>query len=165
MTRALEWARGNWFYVALPFLLSASFSFRETVDWRVEPRMAEAATVFDWCVFVPLLYVLCYRGTMTTRAIGLRVLALACSGFWLAGVIVPDPAEGLLREWSWLRSVGLVALVAVEGVALLAVVRIALAPKPDVAELERQGVPPIIAKAMVLEARFWRWLWARLRGR
>lgn len=159
-----ELGRNHWFYLLLPFWVIAALGFRATHPWAQQPAWGEAVTLFDWCLFVPSLYVLCYR-TMPRRALMLRTLALACSGIWVAGKILPDTAETVLSHLGWLRGAGIAVLVLFEGLALVAMLRVLFGTAPDAAELEQQGIPPIIARMMLAEARFWRWVWSRLRGR
>lgn len=162
--QAIAFGKRHWFYLLLPLWVLASVNLHFSFEWTAQPRAGELATLFDWVVFVPALYALCYRGTLSGRALAIRLLAFACSGVWIAGKVVPDPAEGLLLQWGWLRGVGVTALVAVEGLAMLAVLRVAFSANPDPLELERQGIPPIVAKMMLAEARFWRWIWGKLHG-
>lgn len=164
MNRIAGWGQHHWFFLLLPFWLVAALGFRATHPWSEQPALGEAATLFDWCVFVPALYVLCYR-TMPRRALMLRTLALVCSGIRIAGKIVPAAAESVLTDLGWLRSAGITVLVLFEGLALVAMLRVIFGAAPNAAELERQGIPPLIARMMLAEARFWRWLWTRLRGR
>ena len=157
-------ARTHWFYVMLPVLLAAALNFHATHSWAVHPRFGEAATLFDWCLFVPFLYAISYRA-MPWRALAMRTLALVCGGIWIAGKIVPDPAKTILEQWGWLRTVGMGALLLAEGAGLIAVLRVAFGSTPNPAELERQGMPPLLVKLMLAEARFWRGVWSRLQGK
>jgi hypothetical protein len=156
-------ARHHWFYLSLPLLLSAALGFRASHPWSEQPALCEAVTLFDWCLFVPILYVLCYRD-MPRRALVLRALALACGGIWIASRIVPDSAETILSEWGWLRGLGIAVLVIFEGLAGMAMLRVVFSAAPDLKVLERQGIPPLFVKLMLAEVRLWRWVWMRLRG-
>ncbi|PAX07113.1 hypothetical protein [Sphingomonas lenta] len=158
-------ARRHWFHVLLPFALLASYSMSATADWGAEARLGEAALLFDWCLFVPALYALHLRGTVGGRTLGLRVLAMACAGLWFARWLTPDASEVVLAAVAPLRWVRIAVLVVAEAAILVAVVRVAFSKKPDAAAIERRGVPPLLARLMLLEARFWRWVWSRLRGR
>lgn len=157
-------AQRHWFYLVLPALLGAALNFRAAHPWGDQPTFGEAVTLFDWCLFVPFLYVICYRD-LPRRALVVRAVALMCGGIWVAGKIVPDSAEAILTRWGWLRAVGMVLLVLAEGAALIAAVRIAFGSAPDPRELENKGMPPLLVKLMLAEARFWRWVWARLLGK
>ncbi|GGE86443.1 hypothetical protein GCM10011404_19010 [Sphingomonas prati] len=64
-----------------------------------------------------------------------------------------------------MRGVGIAVLVLAESAALIAVLRIAFGSAPDATELERQGMPPLLARMILAEARLWRWVWDRLRGK
>jgi len=163
MHKALNVAQRHWFYLVLPFLLTASLTFRTSYPWEVEPKLGEAATIFDWCVFVPLIYVACYRN-MPRRALALRTLAMICGGIWIAAKIVPDQSETILRELGWVRGLGIAVLAVFEGMAFVAAMRIVFGGEPDAVALERQGVPLLLVKLMLAEARFWRWAWMKLRN-
>ena len=156
--------RTHWFYAMLPALLGAALNFRATHPWADRPLFGEAVTLFDWCLFVPVLHAVCYR-KMPRPALAVRTLALICGGMWMSGRIVPESAKSILVQWAWLREVGIGVVVLAEGAALIAVLRVAFGSAPDPAELERQGMPPLLAKLMLVEARFWRWVWARFRGK
>jgi hypothetical protein len=157
-------ARRHWFYLAVPVLALAAFAFRTSHPWDEQPFLGEITTLFDWCLFVPALYVICYRD-MPRRALMLRALALVCGGIWIASKIVPDPAETILPAWGWLRAVGLAILVVFELFAAVAMLRVVFGAAPDPEALARQGIPPLLVRLMLAEARFWRWIWARMRGR
>ena len=157
---ARQWALRNWFVLALPILVLASLQLNTSVDWRTDARIAEAVTLFDWCVSVPLLYYLCYRSQLSARQIALRLLALACSGVWLATWLVPQSSQALLPHLSWARMVGVAIIAAVELRLIVAAVRIAFSDDASAEQLTRvSGAPPLIAKLMLLEAKFWRAVW------
>jgi len=159
------WSRTNWFYIALPIWLLASAPLHLKFDWQSGARIGELITLFDWCIFIPALYALCYWGRLSARAMSVRILALFCLGLWIADLVVPDYDEELLRQWSWLRIAGLAALLLLEGAVLLAALRVVFSRSAASADLEKVGVPPLIAKFMLIEARFWRWIWTKLRLR
>lgn len=163
MHKALNVAQRHWFYLVLPFLLTAALVFRTSYPWQLDPRLGEAAAIFDWCVFVPLIYAACYRN-MPPRALALRTLAMVCGGIWIATKIVPDHAETILSELGWVRGLGIAVLAIFEGIAFVAAMRILFDGEPDAVTLERQGIPPLMVKLMLAEARFWRWVWLRLRS-
>ena len=155
-----QWASRNWFVLALPLLMLASLQLATSVDWRTEGRMAEAVTLFDWCVSVPLLYYLCYRNQLSTRQLALRLLALACFGLWFATWLVPEPSQSLLPHLGWARMAGIAIIAAVEIRLVVAAIRIAFSRNATIEQLTlASGAPPLIAKLLLLEARFWRAVW------
>ncbi|MGC6398977.1 hypothetical protein ACNI3Q_00165 [Sphingomonas sp. FW199] len=154
----------NWFYALLPVWLLASMGFRVTHPWDAQPQLGEAVTLFDWCVFIPITFAICYR-SMSRRALTLRLVALMCGGIWLAGKLVPVNAQNLLQDIGGMRWVGLSVLLLFEIAALVAMLRVVFGATPDPRVLQEQGIPPIIAKLMIAEAKFWRWLWGRLTGK
>lgn len=157
-------ASRNWFYLLLPIWALATWDFQSAHPWDVQPGLGEAITLFDWCVFVPATFAICYRN-MSRRALALRVLAMMCGGIWLAGKIVPPDAQTLLQDWGGVRWVGLSVLLLFEVAAVAAMLRIVFGAAPDPRALEQQGIPPLVAKLMIAEANFWRWIWTRLTGK
>lgn len=162
---ARAFARRHWFLLLTPFWAAASIHLRLSLDWRDDARLGEAALLFDWCVFLPALYAFSLRRALPLRAILLRALGASCAGLWIAGLLVPDAAERLLRDLAWLRYAEQAGLVLLEGAAALAMLRLLLCGRADAAALAREGVPPFVARLMLAEARFWRWVWAKVRGR
>lgn len=110
------------------------------------------------------LHALCLRPSLPVRAAQFRTLAVACAGLEFARLLAPDPADSMLVGVAPLRRVGL-ATALWETVLLAALRRFAFAEQSDMATRERHGVPPLLARPMVLEARFCRRVLSRLRGR
>ncbi len=159
------WATANWFLLAAPFLLLISFLFTRSADWETSGAAAEAVTLFDWCVSIPLLYFLCYRKRVPAKQMLLRLVGLACLGVWIAARLVPDSSEHLLPQLGWARTAGLAVLVLIELRLLIAVLKIAFSGRGSSEELVKMGAPPLVAKLMLLEAAFWRAVWRLIRGR
>jgi peptidoglycan/LPS O-acetylase OafA/YrhL len=161
-----EWIAGNWFWLVLPVLLAISFGLPRWESWTAQDTASEAVLLFDWCVTVPALYALCYRRTMGLGRLLLRLFALACLGVWLVAWMVPADAQTVVPHFSALRWVGLAVLALIELRMVAAAVQIAFSGKGTAAEIERaSGAPPLIAKLMLLEARFWRVVWTFIRRR
>lgn len=157
-------ATRHWFYLLLPIWLAAAWQFRSSHPWITQPALGEAITLFDWCVFVPATFAICYRA-MPRRALAIRILSLMCGGLWLSGRLVPADAQAILHDWGGIRWIGLALLVLLEVAATAAMLRVVFGATPDEAALHRQGIPPLVARLMIAEARFWRRLWAWLTGR
>lgn len=162
---AIELARRHWFVLLLPVWLACSLAFSRSLDWRVDGRLGEATILFDWCIFLPLAYALSVRRTVRPPTALLRALGLAGAGLWVGRLLVPDGAEHLLARLGWLRYPWLAVVLVVEGAVIIALLRAVYAGRADNAAFERAGVPPLLARLMLLEARFWRWVWRLLRGR
>jgi hypothetical protein len=147
-------------------LLVVSFLFTRSVDWQRWGRTAEAVTLFDWMITVPALYFLCYRSTLSVKAMALRLIALACLGVWIASWLVPAAAQEVLPNLSWPRTVGLAALALIELRLLVLALKLAFSDRADAETLtQRTGAPPVLAKLMLLEARFWKAVWTLVRRR
>lgn len=160
-----DWIAGNWFWLLFPILLAISFGLAQWELWAARGAAAEAVLLFDWCVTVPALYAICYRA-MPPKRLLLRVLALACFGVWLVSWIVPEDAQRVVSQFAWARWAGLAVLALVELRVLAAAIRIAFSGKGTAADIEKaSGAPPLIAKLMMLEVRFWRAVWKFIRGR
>ena len=160
------WAAGNWFLLALPLLLAVSVLFTRTNDWRGAPGAGEAVTLFDWAVTVPFLYFLCYRSKLGAKQMSLRLVGLACLGVWVASKLVPAGAQEILPHLTWPRWAGLAVLALVELRLLILVMKLACSGQASAEELARtSGVPPLLARLMLLEAAFWRAVWRLIRRR
>src|SRR3546814_2556535 len=72
--------------------------------------------------------------------------------------LVPVDSQLIIPYLSWLRYAGLAILLLIE--IRLALILFKLVFKPDTTEsqLQESGMPPLLAKAALLEARFWRWV-------
>ena len=80
--------------------------------------------------------------------------------------LVPLEAQAVVPHLSWARTAGLVVLALVELRLLVAAFRIAFSGTGNAADIEKaSGAPPLLAKLMLIEARFWRAVWKIIRGR
>src|SRR3546814_288093 len=86
------------------------------------------------------------------------VQACALPILWVAAKLVPVDSQLIIPYLSWLRYAGLAILLLIE--IRLALILFKLVFKPDTTEsqLQESGMPPLLAKAALLEARFWRWV-------
>ena len=156
----------HWFWLAFPVLLAVSFSLARWPIWLDQGAAAEAVLLVDWCVIVPALYALCYRRRFALPHLLLRMLALACFGTWLMSWLLPEDAQRIGPQLTWVRWTGIAVLVLVELRLVAAAIRIAFSGKGSADDIARaSGAPPWIARLMLLEARFWRAVWGFLRGR
>ena len=158
-------ARTNWFYLLLPFLLLAAWSLSRTPEAMADPLLLERVLLADCLISLPVLYFLFLRRHTTLRAAVVRSAALAGAGLWFAGYLMP-PGEGqLLPALGWLRLIALPFLVLIESVAFFAMMRVVYSDAPDEGQLLKQGMPPLVVKALLAEARFWKAIWRFLSGR
>ena len=160
---ALAWAGRNWFFMAFAAVLAGSYGFARSSIFLAQG--GEVAILADLCLTVPLLYCWCYW-RLPRRQLAIRAAALACLGVWVAGRLIPAADQTILPHLSWGRTLGIVVLALIELRVLVAVVRLTFSGTATVEEVStRSGVPPTIARLMLIEARFWRWLWKLLRRR
>lgn len=160
-----EWVRTNWFLAVAPVLL--------LVEWLVirdigidMGRDVEAVVLFDLCVFMPSLFLICYRNGLTPGQTILRTMALVCLGIYLAGWLVPAEAQQLLPQLAWARTAGLVVLGLIELRVLLLVVNLVYRKGGSIEQVQvASGAPRWVARLLMLEARFWRAVWALIRRR
>jgi hypothetical protein len=166
MTMRLRgWMSANWFAAAVPALLLVEWLVVRDVGGEMG-RFLEAVVLFDLCLFMPLLYVLCYRGKVPRGQLVLRTVALACLGIYVATYLVPEPMQVLLPELGLLRLAGLAVLMLIELRLLIAAIRIVWGRDGSVAQVQAaSGAPAWMATLMVMEARFWKRLWKLIRRR
>jgi hypothetical protein len=155
--------RQHWFLVLLPLLLLIEYGFAQSTDWSTD-GVAEAAILIDLCLFIPVLHFLCYRRKLAPRALLIRTTALFLAGIYIASQLVPAEGQMLLESLSPLRPIGLVVLALIEMKVLIELVKLAFSGHASAEELSaRSGAPEWVAKLMLLEARFWKWLWSLIR--
>lgn len=160
-----NWFKANWLVAAVPLLLLIEWLVVRDLGGEMG-RFLEAVVLFDLCLFMPLLYVLCYRRVVPLRHLLLRTLGLACLGVYLATYLVPEPLQAVLPQLGVLRLAGLAVLVLVELRLLIAAMRIVWGRDGSVERVQAaSGAPAWIARLMVLEARFWKALWRLIRRR
>ncbi|HEV7659218.1 MAG TPA: hypothetical protein VGO55_05170 [Allosphingosinicella sp.] len=158
------WARRNWFVPLLAVLVAIEWAFARAIDW---PRdgAAEIVVLFDMCLFVPLLYVLCYRRRVALKPLLVRAMALGGLGLYFASHLIPAQSQHLVAGLGWARILGGAALVLIELWVVMKVVKLVFGGTATEADVVAHGAPPWIARLMLVEARFWKWLWRLLRGR
>lgn len=160
-----SWLKAHWFAMAvLPLLL---------LEWLVMRRfgmemgpVAESIALFDLCIFMPLLYFLCYGRSLPLKQLVLRMLGLVCLGVYLASYIVPAALQQILPQLEPVRMAGLAVLMLVELRLLILATRVVWKKGANVAEVQAaSGAPAWIAKLMLVEARFWQAVWRLIRHR
>ena len=156
--------REKWFFlIALPLAIAIEWAFARTLDWTAYPR-SEWVALFDLCVFMPLLYLAAFSSQLTRKARVLRCLGIAGIGLFASSFIVPEANQFIIGELSTLRATAMVGIVAFEGWIMWKVIGAVYRHNADAKTLEREfAMPEWIAKLMVLEARFWKAVWAFLR--
>lgn len=158
-------ARRNWFYLLMPLWLAAAWNLSITPQAAAEPLVMERVYLFDFALFLPVLYFLFLRGRVTLRAALVRSAMLAAAGLALAAWLMPAGEGQVLPVLAWLRWVALPAVIVIELVAMAAVLRHVFGADPDAQTLIDQGMPPLVVKLMIAEARFWKRVLSWLTGR
>lgn len=163
---ARAWLKANWFVAAVPPLLLIEWWIVRAIGADMGPHL-EAVVLFDLCLFMPLLYILCYGRTLPLKHLLLRVLGLTCLGVYLASYMVPNAAQQILPNLSAARTIGLAVLALVELRLLIAVLRVTFGRGEATAEQigAASGAPAWVARLMLLEARFWKAAWRMIRRR
>ena len=159
------WLKANWFLAAAPVLFLVEWLVVRDIGAEMG-RHVEAVVLFDLCVFLPALYILCYRPSLPIGQLMLRTAALVCLGIYVAGWLVPAEAQQLLPRLAWARTAGLVVLALIELRLLLAVIDLIYRKNGTVEQVQAaSGAPRWIARLLLLEARFWRGVWKLIRRR
>jgi hypothetical protein len=154
-----ERLKENWFWpvalvlVALAWLIGRNLPPGDLNGW-------ELAILCDVLITLPVLFALCYRVKLQRNKLIIRLLALQCAGIWLATKIVPIESQIILPQLTWLRYVGLAVLVLIELRVMLEMFKLVFKADTNAEQLEKIGLPPLLAKLAVLEARFWRWVFS-----
>lgn len=157
-----ERIRENWFWPLAIALWAVAFLGSRNVPMPVLDEL-EIAVIVDVMVTMPVLFALCYRAKLNWQMLAIRILALQCLGIWLATKILPVETQTILPQLSWLRYLGLAVLVVIEIRVVVALFRIVFKVDTGSKQLEKIGMPPLLAKLLLLEVRFWRWLFGIFR--
>jgi hypothetical protein len=149
--------KANWFWPIAMILTMLAWS---TAQMSPSTDLAgwELAVLFDVLVTLPLLFLVYYRKKLGRSALIVRILALQCLGIWLATKLVPAEGQVLLPQLAWLRHAGLCVLVVIELRVMIALFQMIFKPGTTEQNLEAIGMPPLLAKLALMEARFWRWV-------
>lgn len=164
MTRLTGAVSRYWFYGVLAFAVIAAWQVSVTPETMVNPLLTERIYLFDFGVFLPLLYFWFLRRTVAVKAAAIRAFALASAGIAYAAWLMPDGMGQLLPFLSWLRWVALPLIILIELAAFVAVMRYVYGSDPKEEELVAQGLPPVLARLLLMEARFWKRVFAFLAG-
>jgi hypothetical protein len=155
----------HWFVLAALVVAGSDLVVASVENWS-QPRLIEAAILFDLMIVVPALYGWCYhaRGKATV----LRTLALSCTGIWICGKIVPGEHHHLLSAVGLVRYVGLAALLTIELKLLLAIYGSVFRKDVDarstaMAVAKDAGLPEWVARLLAWEIALWRKAWDSLR--
>lgn len=163
--RVQDWLRSNWFVALVPPLLLIEWLVTRSVGSEMGAAL-EAVVLFDLVLFMPALYVLCYRGRIALKPLVLRTLGLACLGIYLASYLVPEAAQQVLPQLYWARICGLAVLALIELRLLFMVMRMVWGASANAEQVQAaSGAPPWIARLLILEARFWKAVWRLIRPR
>jgi hypothetical protein len=163
---AHAWLRNNWFYPLATAVALGDVSALHFQDWS-NPRLLEAALVFDLAVVLPLLYLWCYRAQGTAAIV--RAICLASLGIWATGHIVPLEHQHLLGSLSWLRTMAMVVLVLIEIKILFSFYKAIFASDKTPEEIAEKltsdiKLPTWLTRVVALEARVLRSVSAFVKG-
>lgn len=158
------WIRRHWFVPLLAVLLLIETAFARTTDWSRD-GLAELVILFDLCLFIPFLYVLCYRRRLARKPLLIRTAALALAGIYIASKLVPPSAQIVLGELVWARYAGLAVIALIELWVVVLTVKLVYGGATTEEISRSSGAPPWIARLLQIEARFWKAVWRFLSGR
>lgn len=154
----------HWFYILLAVGLGAAWHLAGTAEAIAAPGTLERVFLFDFGVFLPFVYFLYLRTRNTLRVSIMRALALAGAGLAYAAYLMPEGSGAVLPTLAWLRYIALPLLILFELGALIAITKYAFGAEPEKEHLIKQGVPPLMAKMMLAEARFWKRIYSLIFG-
>jgi hypothetical protein len=155
--KLIAYSRQNWFWPLAAVLLAFAFFISRLAPTSI-PQGWELAVIFDMLITLPLLFFFCFRKQLSGKALLLRIVALQCLGIWLATRLVPAESQQILPALAWLRYAGLVVLIFIEVKVMFAVFKMVFKANTNEQQIEDMGVPPLLAKLMLMEACFWKWV-------
>lgn len=157
--------RGYWFYWLLVPCLIAAWQLSLTAEALADPLTLERVYLIDCALLLPILYFLYLRSRATLKAALFRSLALGAAALSYAAWLMPEGAGQVLPYLSWLRWTALPLIIAIELVAFVALMRYIYGSEPKEEELVNQGIPPLVVKLLLMEARFWKRVFRLITGK
>ena len=162
MTKAIT---GYWFYWLLVPCLFAAWQLSLTPATIADPLTTERVYLIDFAILLPLLYFVYLRSRINLKAAILRSLALGAAGISFAAWLMPEGSGQVLPFLSWLRWTALPLILLIELAAFVALIRYLYGSEPQEDELVNQGVPLLVVKLLLAEARFWKRVFRFLSGK
>ena len=157
-----EKLKQNWFWPVAILLWAAVWFLVRQMPQDI-PANYEYAVLADVFITMPLLLWLCYRSQLTKKALLLRVVGAVSLGIWLASQMLQPEHQTILPLLGSLRNIGLGVAIAIELWLFVSILKIVFKKETTSQVLVDQGVPEYMAKLMLLEARFWRWVFGLFR--
>ncbi len=155
--KMIEKLKQNWFWPIAIFLWATAWILARQMAQDI-PANYEYALLFDVFITMPVLLWLCYRSQLTKKALILRVVGVVSLGIWLASRMIEPERQTILPLLNALRDIGLGVVIAIELWLLVSILKIVFKKGTTSQVLVDQGVPKFMAKLMLIEARFWRWV-------
>jgi hypothetical protein len=152
-----EKLKQNWFWPVAAALWIAVWLLMRAIPSEIPPQF-EYAVLADVFLTMPLLLWLCYRAQMPMKALMLRMAGVIGLGIWLASKLLAPEQQNILPQLGVLRNIGLGIVIIIELWLFVSIVKIMFKKDTTADALVKEGVPEFMAKLMLLEARFWRWV-------
>ncbi|NIE79329.1 hypothetical protein [Asaia sp. As-1742] len=153
--------RKHWFY---PYIVMSYIAvFLWLSGFQNSPVKAAHQTLIGatWIGTLVLACWVCDRPPTLMRGL-VRSLALGGSGLWIARHTLPGFDEGATPHIGWVRFISVGLAVLCESIVLIAAMRLVFGKTGDPDKLNDLGLPPLVVRAMLAEARFWRRVWHAL---
>lgn len=152
-----EKLKHNWFWPVAAALWLGVWAMLRLQPAAI-PAQFEYAVLADVFLTMPLLLWLCYRAQLPMKALALRMAGVIGLGIWLASKMLAPEQQHILPQLGVLRTIGLGVVIIIEAWLFVSIVKIVFKKETTSDTLVKQGVPEFMAKLMLLEARFWRWV-------
>jgi hypothetical protein len=156
---------GYWFYWMLVPCLIAAWRLSLMPEAVADPLTLERVYLIDCAVLLPFLYFLYLRSRVAFRAAILRSAALGAATLSYAAWLMPEGTGQVLPFLSWLRWAALPAIILIELAAFVALIRYLYGDEPQEDVLIGQGLPPLMVKLLLTEARLWKRVFRFLTGK
>lgn len=154
-----QFSERYFFLLVLPVAFAVEWAFAASLDWQAYPR-SEWVTLFDLCVFMPLVYLAFFSSSLEKKPRLIRMAGIAGLGLLVARYMVPEANQFITSDLAQLRNAMLALVLLFEGWAFYKIVQAVYKRNADAKTLERDfAMPAWIAKLMILEARFWKAVW------
>ena len=132
----------------------AAWQLSLTPETIADALTTERVFLVDFAVLLPLMYFVYLRSRVNLGVAILRSVAIGAAGISFAACLMPEGTAQVLPYLSWLRLTAFPLVIAIELVAFAALMRYLFGSEPQEADLVGHGIPPVVAKLMLMEARF-----------
>ena len=160
--------RAHWALFTVASMVLLGYIGAQLDDWNA-PRLLEASLLVDLAIIAPLLLTICYWNANTPKQRVLKGIGFAGLGLSLVAWLVPHQHHFILNIFEPLtetlhagRSIFAILFVLFEAWLFWTIAKALFAAESkeemEASLQDKADLPPYLAKLMVAEVTFWKWV-------